>query len=760
MSVPEVQAISEGISIEAQRSFSSGEAVPKEKPLRALSPLHPGQRVLLSVLLMALFSEWLYPVRDLMDGDEGRWFHLFIAFTGILLLVGCLAMNRLAYVSISAVLIVGSLYFLFGVEAGWSWFTDYGEMFIHDIQELVRSRRLHGITGESRTLLLLIGWALLVGSVQMLTLGRQSILLFLSATVLYLLALEIVIENPAYSGVVRSAGWGLLLQCLLAGYRQRPEGIIRGKAPGVLVALTCVLAGWSATQVLPAQPARDISWDSIVRTVERWSSEYGEHEQAAGQVSVSGYGRDDSRLGSPLELRRQIYFTAVSPENTYWRGESKSVYTGHGWASLLLVPEELPESAGKKELIQQVIFKEPLSGSQPIFSGGTPASLTSLFTGKQLTKTTAEGTELRYDPDADALYFNDISHEQNVFGYEIVAGVTEVTTERLAKAEGADPEEIMQRELQLPVTLPERVRSLGAELTAGQENRYEAVQSVIHYLKNNYTYSLDSEVPPEKSDFTDFFLFEQKQGYCDHFSTAMTVLLRSGGIPARWVKGFAPGTPDSSDSGRYQISYADAHAWVEVYFPGEGWVSFDPTPGYETAQGAFGAMEEAEGSDLTSNLLTNLKERFGQFGQEGKILLRQMLEDMKQSLFLWASAILGAGLLLIMVMLYRRIWYRRSVFFLWPHQYRNQERFPDRAELLQAADRAWKELYIRYGAKHQGVTAREYFTSISTINPALAVNLERFITMWEILYYGDGKLDRSRSREFLDVCRQLAFGEP
>ena len=83
-------------------------------------------------------------------------------------------------------------------------------------------------------------------------------------------------------------------------------------------------------------------------------------------------------------------------------------------------------------------------------------------------------------------------------------------------------------------------------------------------------------------DYVDQFLFDTKRGYCDNFSTSMVVMLRSIDIPARWVKGFAPGEYQLDDEGErvYQITNNEAHSWVEAYMPGIGWMPFEPTIGF------------------------------------------------------------------------------------------------------------------------------------------------------------------------------------
>ena len=91
-----------------------------------------------------------------------------------------------------------------------------------------------------------------------------------------------------------------------------------------------------------------------------------------------------------------------------------------------------------------------------------------------------------------------------------------------------------------------------------------------------------SQFRRQDEDYVDQFLFDTKRGYCDNFSTSMVVMLRSIGIPARWVKGFAPGEMSEMMTGEsvYQITNNEAHSWVEAYMPGIGWMPFEPTIGF------------------------------------------------------------------------------------------------------------------------------------------------------------------------------------
>lgn len=133
----------------------------------------------------------------------------------------------------------------------------------------------------------------------------------------------------------------------------------------------------------------------------------------------------------------------------------------------------------------------------------------------------------------------------------------------------------------LPDTVPARVRELGARLTAGATTRYDATAAVERYLRHHATYRLDSPVPPPGADAVDHFLFTARSGFCEQFASAEVVLLRAAGIPARLATGFSGGKLEGDHR---TLRGSDAHAWVEVLYPGVGWAASDPTAGTRLAQ--------------------------------------------------------------------------------------------------------------------------------------------------------------------------------
>jgi len=116
---------------------------------------------------------------------------------------------------------------------------------------------------------------------------------------------------------------------------------------------------------------------------------------------------------------------------------------------------------------------------------------------------------------------------------------------------------------------------------AGARTEYDMATAIQDYLRNgtNFTYTLEPPAAPAREDRMDFFLFDpagKHMGYCEYFATAMGDMLRSLGIPTRLVNGYGPGAFDPQANG-VVVRSDDAHTWVEVYFPGYGWIPFEPT---------------------------------------------------------------------------------------------------------------------------------------------------------------------------------------
>lgn len=137
---------------------------------------------------------------------------------------------------------------------------------------------------------------------------------------------------------------------------------------------------------------------------------------------------------------------------------------------------------------------------------------------------------------------------------------------------------INRRYTQVPENLPNRVKELAREITKDKNTNYDKLKAIELYLLE-YSYSYTPGRVPENYDFVDYFLFENKKGYCTSFATSMAVLGRCIGIPTRYVEGFVVDYSDRTQGG-FLVRNSNAHAWVEAYFEGVGWIPFEPTPGH------------------------------------------------------------------------------------------------------------------------------------------------------------------------------------
>lgn len=260
----------------------------------------------------------------------------------------------------------------------------------------------------------------------------------------------------------------------------------------------------------------------------------------------------------------------------YWRSTSYDTYVGAGWvnsggptqrldANTPLIPGVL---RGYRNLHLDVKLVEPeghLFWSGILFSVDVPINV-----GWRVRPT----ADLFADQ-TDLLQADLFAVASNTVSYRAEAYVPAVTIAALRTAGTEYPEEIRDRYLRLPRSVPERVHDLAREITAGKETPYDKAKAIEAYLRE-YPYDLEVPAPPDEGDVADFFLFELKKGYCDYYASAMVVLARAAGLPARFVSGYASGIYDAANA-QYIVQQLHAHSWAEVYFPEIGWIEFEPT---------------------------------------------------------------------------------------------------------------------------------------------------------------------------------------
>ncbi|MCS7062005.1 MAG: transglutaminase-like domain-containing protein [Anaerolineae bacterium] len=268
------------------------------------------------------------------------------------------------------------------------------------------------------------------------------------------------------------------------------------------------------------------------------------------------------QAGIPPEL-----YQAEDIPRLYWLGSTYDFYNGSGWST-------------SNTRIQHYVAGQPLI-TPTITATQTQRRVRQYFRLMDNPSGVlyAAGVFESADMDYSALWrsFDDLFgiRAPDVMEYRVDSLVSNAPESVLREVRAEYPDWILDRYLQLPDTLPIRVRTLARDLTATAPTLYDRARAIEAHLRT-YSYTLDLPPPPLGRDVVDYFLFDLRRGYCDYFATSMVVLARAAGLPARVAVGYATGTYDPR-AARYAVVGTDAHSWAQVYFPGHGWIDFEPT---------------------------------------------------------------------------------------------------------------------------------------------------------------------------------------
>ena len=305
---------------------------------------------------------------------------------------------------------------------------------------------------------------------------------------------------------------------------------------------------------------------------------------------VDGFG-PSLNLGGPRRLTNDpVMNVKVEGLGRYWRATVYDEYTGYGWRN------NDADTAG---------FGPSTPLSLPVFEARVPVTQTYTFYRDQATVLYAMGEPLSLDRSAKVT-FNALSNEEiaqvdrpiwlnngepwveeityirsnaaldSGESYQVVSAFSQATISQLEATGNDYPTWVTERYLQLPDTVTERTVNLARELTEPFDNAFAKARTIEAYLRREIKYNEKLSSPPPGVDRVDYILFESKEAYCDYYASALIVMLRSLGIPARFAVGFAQGT-FNSELNAFHVVNADAHSWVEVYFPKYGWIEFEPT---------------------------------------------------------------------------------------------------------------------------------------------------------------------------------------
>ncbi len=274
---------------------------------------------------------------------------------------------------------------------------------------------------------------------------------------------------------------------------------------------------------------------------------------------------DAIRLGQSPNLADRVVMTVDAQQGRFWRAVAYDFYTGNGWRTTETdkVDRINPTVLGREKF--DATFEMLVPQQNLLFAANEPvrASVPYQF---------QTGADKTYSTALRAVRGGQASAKYTVTSYVSVADKA-----ALRRASNTYPDYIRQKYLQLPSTLPQRVRDLAHKVAGDQTDPYNKAEVVESYLRTTYRYAPVVRAPPPGRDPVDFFLFDLKEDFCEYFASAMVVMLRELGVPARVVEGYTAGTLDPA-TGKFVVKELDAHAWVEVYFPLYGWIEFEPTP--------------------------------------------------------------------------------------------------------------------------------------------------------------------------------------
>jgi transglutaminase-like putative cysteine protease len=479
-----------------------------------------------------------------------------------------------------------------------------------------------------------------------------------------------------------------------------PTAIMRS---GILSAAAAIGLAWLLTAVAVAAPLTDAwrSMDGVWTGVrDQFEGVFGSLTNPQSRISGNSFGQSFIVQGEWVSVDNEVLLL-YAPRALYLRTTTYDTYTGRGW--------DQSESVRRGVEAGDYLFDE-LTSERPVVA----EAVSVVEIGIEMRQTIGRnlftaGSPIRVyapsvvvEPRGEPL-LGGIEHA-NALGegeaYQQLVAISTATEAELGAAGDEYPDEVSA--LYLDTTgLPDTVAREAERVTADAENNYQKARLLANYLSRDpsFTYSTTAAVPPGEEDLVEFFLFDEaanRSGYCQYFASAMVMMARSLGLPARLAAGFAPGErQDAADT--FLVREANAHAWAEIYFPGYGWEIFEATksinPGFGRASGnpsaellppTIGIDPFLEDPDLAEALR----------GADGEIALPSgdLVEgainpDEPQTAPAGEESSRGANALLIGVIVFG------GLVALWLRMTYLQRKW----RLLPAGDRAWRQLTAAAG---------------------------------------------------------------
>lgn len=369
----------------------------------------------------------------------------------------------------------------------------------------------------------------------------------------------------------------------------------------ILSAAILITIAWALPYILPFHEQGRENWQRIQ---DEWLSPDDEevftfiNREAAGP---SPYGplRTELALGSQTPQSDGVVFVVTAPiavsdvPRLYWRGYAYDRFEDGQWQSTQLETATFRPQDGDLE--------------NPVWNQRVNLTFTFTIRGRGLNIFLTPPQPAWVNRNAKILFSQASADEQTMDvmiiqaspvleagdSYRVRALLANPTASELQEAGDDYPEWVAERYLQLPDGFSPRIEALAREIASAYDNPYDQSVAITNYLRNEIEYVSEVTIPEGTADALEYFLFESKQGFCNYYASTEVLMLRSLGIPARLAVGYAEGQADDSELNEfiYIVRERDFHAWPEVYFPGYGWIEFEPTGNQEPLE----RLDEREG---------------------------------------------------------------------------------------------------------------------------------------------------------------------
>lgn len=361
-----------------------------------------------------------------------------------------------------------------------------------------------------------------------------------------------------------------------------PDNSLELSSSMVIAAGLLILISWTVPASVAAWNSAIEKWENLTRP---WRDFSESMENAVSALESPSGGKRGEFFGSELPLGRgfslsdSVMFEVQAPDvpfdqrppRYYWRGRSYDTFVNGQWYTTGAEREDY--SPALVNPMNVAIQETPLA--RFVFNTGDE-SFSLLYSPAQPVWVSRPGITFsqRSETVRDIIAWHAYPSLRAGETYQVDVALLNPNLQQLREAGTDYPSWVTEKYLQLPDNFSPRIQQLAAVITVDAETPFDKASAITRYLRSNIEYAATIPNPPRNRDVLEWVLLDYKKGYCVYYASAEILMLRSLGIPARMAAGFSEG---EFEDNKFIVRRLNAHAWPEVYFPGIGWVEFEPT---------------------------------------------------------------------------------------------------------------------------------------------------------------------------------------